>query len=64
MNLGGIVHATGEEFAPGKPTELIPLDNGYRIFGVRVKIPGRKPTTGRIWDRIKFHPLLLTVFLL
>ena len=29
VNLGSIVHATGEEFAPGKPTELIPLDNGY-----------------------------------
>ncbi len=28
-NLGSIVHATGEEFAPGKPTELIPLDNGF-----------------------------------
>ncbi len=30
VNLGSIVHATGEEFAPGKPTELIPLDNGYK----------------------------------
>ena len=29
VNLGSIVHATGEEFAPGKPTELIPLDDGY-----------------------------------
>ena len=28
-NLGSIVHATGEEFAPGKPTELIPLDDGF-----------------------------------
>lgn len=30
VNLGSIVHATGEEFAPGKPTELIPLDDGYK----------------------------------
>ena len=30
VNLGSIVHATGEEFAPGKPTELIPLDAGYK----------------------------------
>ncbi len=28
-NLGSIVHATGEEFAPGKPTKLIPLDDGF-----------------------------------
>ena len=30
VNLGSIVHATGEEFAPGKPTELIPLNDGYK----------------------------------
>jgi len=30
VNLGSIVHATGEEFAPGMPTEVIPLDDGYK----------------------------------